>query len=132
MLDPQGYIAECTGENLFMVRKGVIYTPPEATILAGITRDSVIALAKNLGMPFKETTITRDQLYIADEVFISGTAAEIVGVRAIDYRTIGEGRPGAITRSLSEAFYSNVRGEGAYSEEWLDYVEEIESQPIEH
>jgi branched-chain amino acid aminotransferase len=132
ILDPQGFVSECTGENLFMVRKGVIYTPPEATILAGITRDSVIALAKNLGMPFKETTITRDQLYIADEVFISGTAAEIVGVRAIDYRTIGEGRPGAITRSLSEAFYSNVRGEGAYSEEWLDYVEEIESQSIEH
>ena len=129
ILDPQGFVAECTGENLFMVRKGVLYSPPSAIVLEGITRASIITLAGDLGIPFQEAMITRDQLYIADEVFISGTAAEVVGVRAIDTRTIGEGKPGAITRSLCSAFYANVHGEGMHSEEWLEYIREEQPEP---
>ncbi len=122
ILDPQGYVAECTGENIFMVRKGELLTPPLATVLEGLTRDSVITLAKDMGIPFREAQITRDQLYIAEEVFISGTAAEIVGVRAIDHRTIGEGRPGPLTLELSQAFFTNLYGQGKFSDQWLDYV----------
>lgn len=123
ILDPNGFVAECTGENLFMVRRGVIYTPPLSTVLEGITRDSILTLAADLGISTREAMITRDQLYIADEVFISGTAAEIVGVRAIDTRQIGEGKPGAITRALSEAFTAAIRGESRRSAEWLDFVQ---------
>ena len=122
ILDPNGFVAECTGENLFMVRRGTLYTPPLSTVLEGITRDSILALAADLGIPTREATITRDQLYIAEEVFISGTAAEIVGVRAIDTRKIGEGKPGPITRALSEAFTAAIHGESQRSAEWLDYV----------
>jgi branched-chain amino acid aminotransferase len=129
ILDPQGFVAECTGENIFMVRKGVIYTPPLATVLEGLTRDSLITLADDLGIPVKETMITRDQLYIADEVFLSGTAAELVSVRAIDHRTIGEGRPGPVARALSEAFYATLHGNGRHSTEWLDFVAQDALQP---
>ncbi len=122
ILDANGFVAECTGENLFMVRRGVIYTPPLSTVLEGITRDSILALAADLGLPTREAMITRDQLYIADEVFISGTAAEIVGVRAIDTRKIGEGKPGPITCALSEAFTAVIHGEGGRSTEWLEFV----------
>jgi len=124
ILEPNGFVAECTGENLFVIRKGVLYTPPLSIVLEGITRDSVIMLAKDLKIPFEETMITRDQLYIANEVFICGTAAEIVGVRAIDHRQIGSGHPGPITRTLSDAYLKNVHGEGKHSDEWLDYVED--------
>jgi branched-chain amino acid aminotransferase len=129
ILDPQGFVAECTGENIFMVRKGVIYTPPLATVLEGLTRDSLMTLAEDLDIPVKEAMITRDQLYIADEVFLSGTAAELVSVRAIDHRTIGEGRPGPVARALSEAFYTTLHGSGSHSAEWLDYVAQDELQP---
>lgn len=122
ILDPNGFVAECTGENLFMVWRGRLITPPLATVLEGITRHSILRLAEDLGIPTAEAMITRDQLYIADEVFITGTAAEIVGVRAIDTRRIGEGKPGPITRALSEAFSATVHGQGARSAEWLDYV----------
>ena len=129
ILDPQGFVAECTGENIFMVRKGVIYTPPLATVLEGLTRDSLITLAGDLGIPVKEAMITRDQLYIADEVFLSGTAAELVSVRAIDHHTVGEGRPGPVARALSDAFYSNLHGGGSRSAEWLDFVKQDALQP---
>jgi len=128
ILDPQGFVAECTGENLFMVRNGVLYTPPAAPVLEGLTRDSIIKLAADLGIPVEETMITRDQLYIADEVFITGTAAEVVGVRAIDHRTIGPGRPGPVTRKLTEAFTDVIRGLSPRSDEWLDYVDLKERQ----
>jgi branched-chain amino acid aminotransferase len=131
ILDPQGFVAECTGENIFMVRKGVIYTPPLATVLEGLTRDSLITLAGDLGIPVKEAMITRDQLYIADEVFLSGTAAELVSVRAIDHRKVGEGRPGPVVRALSDAFYSNLHGGGSRSAEWLDYVAQDALQPAD-
>jgi branched-chain amino acid aminotransferase len=122
ILEPNGFVAECTGENIFIVRKGILYTPPLSIVLEGITRDSVITLARDMNIPFQETMITRDQLYIADEVFICGTAAEIVAARAIDHRQIGEGRPGPITRSLSEDYLANAHGKGKHSDEWLDYV----------
>jgi len=132
ILDPQGFVAECTGENLFMVRKGVLFTPPLATILEGITRDSIMVLAGDMGIPVKEAMITRDQLYIADEVFISGTAAEMVGVREIDYRQIGEGRPGPVTRALSQAFTDTIHGNGQRSQAWLDYVMQAEVKTDNH
>jgi branched-chain amino acid aminotransferase len=122
ILDPNGFVAECTGENLFMVRKGKLCTPPLATVLEGITRDSITVLAENMGYPAQEVMITRDQLYIADELFICGTAAEVVPVREVDYRKIGSGSMGPITRELQREYYQNVRGEGAFSGEWLDYL----------
>lgn len=122
ILDPQGYVAECTGENLFIVRRGVLYTPVLATVLEGLTRASIITLAQDMNLQVKETMLTRDQLYIAEEVFISGTAAEIVGIRAIDHRQIGTGKPGPITRAISKAFDENCHGKGKFSELWLDYV----------
>jgi branched-chain amino acid aminotransferase len=128
MLDPQGYVAECSGENLFVVRDGVIYTPPRNTILEGITRDSLLTLAKDHGIRVVEEPISRDQLYIADEIFLSGTAAEVVPVRSVDYRPVGRGTNGdngrvPVVAILQEAFFQTVRGEGKRSAEWLDYVE---------
>jgi len=122
MLDPEGLVAECTGENLFLVRDGLIYTPPRGTILEGVTRDSIITLAEDLGYTVLEEPISRDQLYVADEVFVCGTAAECVAVSEIDYRMIGQGRMGPVTRQLQQAFFETVRGDGARSAEWLDYV----------
>jgi branched-chain amino acid aminotransferase len=126
ILDPQGFVAECTGENLFMLRRGVLYTPPLATILEGITRDTVIQLAVDLGIQVEEMRITRDQLYIADEVFITGTAAEIVGARMIDFRAVGDGIVGRTTRQLLDAYLDTVHGKGRRSPEWLDYVKQAE------
>jgi branched-chain amino acid aminotransferase len=122
ILDPQGFVAECTGENLFMIREGVLYTPPLASILEGITRKSVITLARDMDMPVVESNLSRDMLYIADEVFISGTAAEIVGVRMIDYRPIGSGKVGPITKILLHTFLENLHGRGIHSNEWIEYV----------
>lgn len=122
ILDPNGYVAECTGENLFMLRDGVLYTPPRAVVLEGITRDTVLKLATDLGIPVVEELITRDQLYIADEVFITGTAAEVVGVRMIDFRKIGTGAVGPITQSIYESYKETVCGKGLHSGEWLDYI----------
>jgi branched-chain amino acid aminotransferase len=122
MLDPQGYVAECTGENIFLIRKGAVYSPITADTLEGITRDSLITLIKELGYAVSETMIGRDQLYIADEVFACGTAAELTPVSEIDHRTIGNGKMGPITRKIQEAFHAVVRGEHLHSAEWLDYV----------
>jgi branched-chain amino acid aminotransferase len=122
MLDPQGYVAECSGENLFYVRDGVIYTPPTATILEGITRDAIIKLAEDLGYRVVEEPVSRDQLYTADEVFVCGTAAECVAVSEIDFIKIGEGRMGPVTRKIQKLFFDTVRGEGERSAEWLDYI----------
>jgi branched-chain amino acid aminotransferase len=115
MLDPQGYVAECSGENIFVVRDGVIYTPSRAAILEGITRDSLITLAQDLGHTVVEEPISRDQLYIADEVFVCGTAAEVVGLREIDFRTIGDGKTGPVTRALQAEFEKLTSGRHARS-----------------
>jgi branched-chain amino acid aminotransferase len=130
ILDPQGYIAECTGENIFMVRDGVLYTPPLASILEGITRDSILELAIDLDIPFSEEPITRDLMYIADEIFVTGTAAEIVPVRELDTRTIGSGSIGPLTRTLQQAFYETLHGEGNRSGQWLDLVHRVEKPAV--
>lgn len=122
MLDPEGFVAECTGENLFLVRDGKIYTPPRGTILEGITRDSVITLARDLGITVIEEPVTRDQLYIADEIFVCGTAAEVVPVSEIDFRMIGSGSVGAVTKSIQSSFLETIYGRGNRSKEWLSYV----------
>ena len=122
MLDPEGSVAECSGENLFLVQKGVIYTPPMTAILGGITRDVLITLAKDLGYQVIEEGISRDQLYIADEVFVCGTAAEVTPVTKIDHRPVGDGQRGLVTKSLQDLFFQTVAGKGERSTEWLDYI----------
>ena len=122
MLDPQGYVAECSGENLFVVRRNKIITPPLAAVLEGITRDSIIKIADDLGYEVVELPISRDQLYIADEVFICGTAAECIALREIDFRTIGDGQAGPVTRSIQKVFYELIKGTLPQYEGWLDYV----------
>ncbi|HXA65613.1 MAG TPA: branched-chain amino acid transaminase [Bryobacteraceae bacterium] len=122
MLDPQGYVAECTGENIFIVRNNVIYTPARGAILEGITRDSLMTVARDLGHNVVEEPISRDQLYIADEVFVSGTAAEVVGLREIDFRTIGNGKTGPITRALQSEFENLTGGRHPRSADWLSPV----------
>lgn len=122
MLDPQGYVAECSGENIFLVREDVIYTPPRGSILEGITRDTLIALGRDLGYTVVEEPISRDQLYVADEVFVCGTAAEVIGLREIDFRVIGNGKTGPVTRVLQDTFAQLVSGKHARSAQWLSAV----------
>jgi len=122
MLDPQGFVAECTGENIFLVRDRKVYTPPTTTILEGVTRDAVITLAGDLGYPVFEQPVSRDQLYIADEIFVTGTAAELIGVREIDFRVIGEGRTGPVTKEFQKVFHETIHGKHPRSAGWLDYV----------
>jgi branched-chain amino acid aminotransferase len=124
MLDPQGYVAECTGENLFAVRNGVIITPPTTTVLEGITRDAILTLAGDLGYKVIEQMISRDQLYIADEVFVVGTAAECIAVREIDFRVIGAGKMGPVTSTIQQTFHAAIHGKHARSAGWLDPVTE--------
>ena len=124
MLDPQGYVAECTGENLFLVRRGKIFTPSTAPVLEGITRHSVYTIATDLGYEVSEAPISRDQLYNADEVFVCGTAAEVIGLCEIDFRTIGDGKSGAVTREIQNVYHDAIRGKVAKYEHWCDYVEE--------
>jgi branched-chain amino acid aminotransferase len=127
MLDPQGYIAECTGENLFMVRRGKIYTPSTAPVLEGITRHSIYVIAKDLGYSVNEIPISRDQLYNADEVFVCGTAAEVIGLCEIDFRKIGDGKSGRITREIQNVYHDAIRGKVAKYAAWCDYVDMKES-----
>jgi len=122
MLDPQGYVAECTGENLFVVRNGKIFTPSTAPVLEGITRHSIYTIAKDLGYDVVEAPISRDQLYIADEVFVCGTAAECIGLSEIDFRTIGDGKTGPITRAVQNVYHDAIRGKVEKYENWCEYV----------
>ncbi len=123
LLDANGYVSEGSGENIFIVKKGVIYTPDLASsILEGITRDTVITLAREMGLEVRETRITRDQLWLADECFFTGTAAEITPVREVDNRAIGEGTVGPITKKLQDKFFAVVRGSDDSHKEWLHAV----------
>lgn len=122
MLDPQGYIAECTGENLFIVKRGKIFTPSTAPVLEGITRHSIHTIAKDLGYNVSELPISRDQLYNADEVFVCGTAAEVIGLCEIDFRKIGDGRSGKVTREIQNVYHDAIRGKLPKYEAWCDYV----------
>jgi len=122
MLDAEGYVSEGTGENVFIVRRGKLKTTPLTSILEGITRNSVIELARERKLIVEEERFTRDEMYVADEVFVTGTAAELTPVREIDNRRIGNGKPGPITSALQTAFFSIVRGEDPTHESWLTRI----------
>src|ERR1019366_2436936 len=110
LLDVDGYVAEGAGENIFIVKKGKLYTPDLTSCLEGITRDCIITLAKDLGIELIEKRIPRDEVYCADEAFFTGTAAEVTPIRELDHRTIGGGSRGAITARLQQAFFDCVAG----------------------
>jgi len=122
LLDPQGLVSEASGENIFLVAGGVLRTPPLHSVLAGITRESVIEIARDKGIPVEEAPITRDELYIADELFLTGTAAEVTPVREVDRRRIGNGSRGPVTKALQAAFFDVVAGRERKYERWLSYV----------
>lgn len=122
LLDTEGYVAEGSGENVFVVRDGVIYTPDLTSALEGITRDTIIRFAADLGIPVKEKRITRDEVYIADEAFFTGTAAEVTPIREVDGRAIGNGRRGPITQRLQELYFDQVQGRRDEYPEWLTPV----------
>ena len=122
LLDVEGYVAEGSGENFFMVRDGVIYTPELTSALEGITRDTVLHLAADLGIEVREKRITRDEVYIADEAFFTGTAAEVTPIRELDGRTIGSGRRGPVTHKLQERYFDLVHGRLPEYAHWLTPV----------
>ncbi len=122
MLDTEGYVSEGSGENIFIVKNGVMKTTPLTSILSGITRDSVIQIAKSRKIPIVEEKFTRDELYTAQEAFFTGTAAEITPIREVDDRQIGEGKPGPVTRELQAVFFDIVKGKNPEFREWLDYL----------
>lgn len=122
MLNQEGHVSDATGENVFVVRDGLLATPPlSAGPLGGITRASIMTIAGDLGVPVEERSLVRSDLYTADEVFLTGTAAEVVPVRAIDDRELGE--PGPITRKLQEVFFAAVKGEVEKYSDWNEYVD---------
>jgi len=126
-LDTSGHVSEGSGENLFVVRGGKIFTPPlSSSILPGITRDSVVTLAQELGYPVIEQAISREMLYIADEVFFTGTAAEITPIRSVDRIVVGKGQPGPLTRDLQARFLAIVQGQAEDKYGWLTVC----SQPV--
>ncbi len=122
LLDPEGYVAEGTGENVFIVRRGRLITTPLTSILEGITRNSIMQLARERNIPVVEERFTRDAMYVAEEMFVTGTAAELTPVREVDGRQVGAGKPGPITAALQQAFFSIVRGEDRSHAEWLTPV----------
>ncbi|RKZ36111.1 MAG: lipopolysaccharide heptosyltransferase 1 [Gammaproteobacteria bacterium] len=122
LLDTEGFVAEGSGENIFIVRRGVIYTPDLSSALEGITRETILELADELGFVVKEKRITRDELYVADEAFFTGTAAEVTPIREVDDRTIGAGGRGPITEKLQALFFEQVQGRRSAHPDWLTLV----------
>ena len=120
MLDTNGFVSEATGENIFIVRNGIIKTTPWTSILGGITRESIMTLARDLGYTVEEQQFTRDEFYIADEAFFTGTAAEVTPIRELDHRQIGAGHAGPVTKHLQQEFFKIVKGENPKYESWLD------------
>jgi branched-chain amino acid aminotransferase len=123
LLDVDGYVTEGSGQNLFIARDGVVKTAPvSSSILPGITRATIIDLCREASIPVVEERFTRDEMYVADEVFLTGTASELTPVREIDQRPVGVGRPGPISKLLQERYMSIVRGADPKHQEWLTYV----------
>jgi branched-chain amino acid aminotransferase len=122
MLDTNGFVSEGSGENLFIVRRGALKTPPLGSVLEGITRDSIIQIARDKGIEVSEQPFARDELYTADEAFMTGTAAEVTPIREVDDRVIGDGARGAITRTLQSTFFDAVRGREGKYDAWLRAV----------
>jgi branched-chain amino acid aminotransferase len=122
MLDTEGYVSEGSGENIFIVTHDLIKTTPLTSILAGITRESVVKIARELGYTVVEDRFSRDEVYTADEAFLTGTAAEVTPIREVDDRKIGEGRTGPITKKIQDAFFDVVRGKNKRFEGWLTYL----------
>ena len=122
LLDPEGYVSEGAGENLFLVKNGVVYTPDLTSCLEGITRATVTTLARQLGYEVVEKRITRDEVYCADEAFFTGTAAEVTPIREVDNRTIGIGRRGPVTERIQAKYFDVVNGRAPEHEDWLHYV----------
>jgi branched-chain amino acid aminotransferase len=123
LLDTQGYVTEGSGENIFIVKKGKLYTPTLTSALDGITRDSVITIAHDEGLEVIEKNITRDEVYTADEAFFTGTAAEITPIKELDRRMIGNGARGEITEKLQSIYFDTVKGENDKYEAWLTYID---------
>lgn len=121
MLDTAGFVSEASGENIFIVRNGIIKTTPLTSILGGITRESVIQVARDLGYTVEEQLFTRDELYIADEAFFTGTAAELTPIREVDRRQIGAGHAGPVTKQLQQAFFEVVKGQNPKYTSWLSH-----------
>ena len=124
LLDNEGYVAEGTGENIFVVKNGVIHTPELTSCLPGITRDTILTFAREQGFEIIERRITRDEVYIADEAFFTGTAAEVLPIRALDGRTIGDGRRGPVTEKLQALYFDQVRGLRDSHPEWQTLVDQ--------
>jgi branched-chain amino acid aminotransferase len=122
LLDNEGYVAEGSGENIFLIRNGVLYTPDLTSALDGITRDTLFTLAAEIGLTVKEKRITRDEVYVADEAFFTGTAAEVTPIREVDGRVIGSGTRGPITTRLQALFFDQVHGRRTQYPEWLTLV----------
>ncbi len=122
LLDPEGYVAEGAGENVFIVKQGKLYTPDLTACLEGITRATIITLAAELGIEVQEKRITRDEVYCADEVFFTGTAAEVTPIRELDNRTIGTGKRGPVTALLQQKYFEVVYGRSPDHKDWLAYV----------
>ncbi len=122
LLDTEGYVAEGSGENIFIVRNGILKTTPLTSVLEGITRGSILTLAKDAGIEVREERFTRDEVYICDEAFFTGTAAEVTPIRELDGRIIGEGRTGKITKKLQTLFFNAVKGKNKKYDSWLTYV----------
>ena len=130
MLDPNGYVSECTGENIFIVRDNVIYTPPKNSVLEGITRDAIIKIAKDKNYEVVEEVISRDQLYISDEVFVCGTAAEVIALSEIDHRKIGSGTTGQVCADLQKSYSDVIHGTNKKYSYWLDYVNDANQNEV--
>jgi branched-chain amino acid aminotransferase len=122
LLDNEGYVAEGSGENIFLVKDGVLHTPELTSCLDGITRKTIFTLAKEIGLEIKERRITRDEVYVADEAFFTGTAAEVLPIQSLDSRKIGEGHRGPITEQLQTMYFDSVKGRRSQNREWLSPV----------
>lgn len=122
LLDPHGYVAEGTGENIFLIKNGELLTPELTSCLEGITRSTVISIAQENNYKITERSITRDELYTADEIFFTGTAAEVTPVIAVDGRQVGSGKPGVVTKSIQQQYFDIVEGKNSKYQEWLTIV----------